>query len=412
MLPSSLEVMTSSSRTSSVAMGQPDGIGSASDSAAASPQLDLRHHSQTDSRSSSQIDSRTSPVLEGRLDDTGSGPGSSASTLLPSVHKEFVAAMIANLPEIASTDPIVDPYEALSLQRSAQQAEIDSAYASKAVLHHPDLNALTDTQASREFHKLSQAYWTLSDPDRRQNFDQWGNIDQHGFDIKAVQELWLQDVLLNDGEIDELIESTLPFQTESECLEQFMSIHVVVSGRRRSRGSMQCMLCGYEASDAGQMFQHFGSTHNLAAADWAEGRAMQAKEAFAGFALAATGIQSRSFTLPDGSQARFKGVDWLPDTHWSGEEELDRALGTAKDATSSEAVAASLERLPNDVVNVLEGVQAVSPALLTFLAPLPGSERFLGLMKGSMPASLSGSAATSPLLASRQSPTRQTATGR
>ncbi|TNC18845.1 J domain-containing protein [Amycolatopsis alkalitolerans] len=57
-------------------------------------------------------------------------------------------------------------YELLGVDRTASTAEIKSAYRSKARASHPDAGG-----SPAEFHQLRQAYETLSDPDRRADYD-------------------------------------------------------------------------------------------------------------------------------------------------------------------------------------------------------------------------------------------------
>lgn len=67
-----------------------------------------------------------------------------------------------------------DYYEILGIARSAQPEELKKAYRKLAVQFHPDKNA-GDKKAEERFKELSEAYEILSDPQKRQMYDQFGH---------------------------------------------------------------------------------------------------------------------------------------------------------------------------------------------------------------------------------------------
>jgi len=68
---------------------------------------------------------------------------------------------------------MASPYEALGLQKGASDGDVKKAYRKLALKHHPD----KPTGNAEEFKKIQGAYDILSDPQKRQNFDQFGNPD-------------------------------------------------------------------------------------------------------------------------------------------------------------------------------------------------------------------------------------------
>jgi molecular chaperone DnaJ len=77
-----------------------------------------------------------------------------------------------------------DHYAVLGVERGASADEIRSAYRRLARQHHPDVNAAPE--AAGRFKEISQAYEILSDPEKRQRYDMFGDSefgDMAGFGI-------------------------------------------------------------------------------------------------------------------------------------------------------------------------------------------------------------------------------------
>lgn len=68
-----------------------------------------------------------------------------------------------------------DYYKVLELPRDADEGKIRKAYKVLALKHHPDKNSQSETQraqAEKKFKEITEAYEVLSDPKKKQMFDQ------------------------------------------------------------------------------------------------------------------------------------------------------------------------------------------------------------------------------------------------
>ena len=74
-----------------------------------------------------------------------------------------------------------DYYEVLGISRSASEDEIKKAFRKKAMQFHPDRNK--DADAEQKFKEVNEAYEVLSDPKKKQMYDQYGHagVDGNGF---------------------------------------------------------------------------------------------------------------------------------------------------------------------------------------------------------------------------------------
>lgn len=73
-----------------------------------------------------------------------------------------------------------DYYEVLGVQRSASADELKKAFRKLAMQFHPDKNP-GDKKAEEKFKEVNEAYETLSEPEKRQMYDQFGHAGAQGF---------------------------------------------------------------------------------------------------------------------------------------------------------------------------------------------------------------------------------------
>lgn len=77
---------------------------------------------------------------------------------------------------VAATD-FKDYYEILGVSKNATPEDIKKAYRKLARKYHPDLNP-NDKQAEARFKEINEANEVLSDPEKRQKYDQYGQYWQ------------------------------------------------------------------------------------------------------------------------------------------------------------------------------------------------------------------------------------------
>ena len=67
-----------------------------------------------------------------------------------------------------------DYYDVLGVSRSSTAEEIKKAYRKLAIKFHPDKNP-GDKEAEENFKEAAEAYDVLSNPDKKQRYDQFGH---------------------------------------------------------------------------------------------------------------------------------------------------------------------------------------------------------------------------------------------
>lgn len=69
-----------------------------------------------------------------------------------------------------------DLYEILGVDKNADADTVKRAYRKLAMKYHPDHNP-GDTEAEQKFKEVNEAYSVLSDPQKKENYDRFGNPD-------------------------------------------------------------------------------------------------------------------------------------------------------------------------------------------------------------------------------------------
>ena len=93
-----------------------------------------------------------------------------------------------------------DYYEVLGVDKNATADEIKKAYRKKAIQYHPDKNP-GDKEAEEKFKEAAEAYEVLSDPQKRQRYDQFGHAgmgDMGGFGGHGMT---MEDIFSQFGDI-------------------------------------------------------------------------------------------------------------------------------------------------------------------------------------------------------------------
>src|SRR5258708_21011762 len=75
--------------------------------------------------------------------------------------------------------PQSDYYQTLGVEGAASADEIRKAYRKLARKHHPDLNP-GDKSAEDRFKKVQEAYDILSEPKKKEMYDQYGFYSENG----------------------------------------------------------------------------------------------------------------------------------------------------------------------------------------------------------------------------------------
>lgn len=94
--------------------------------------------------------------------------------------------------------PEKDFYALLGVARNASPGEIKKAYRQAALQYHPDRNP-GDKESEEKFKKVSEAYEALSDPQKRQLYDQYGEAGLSGTGFHHYTDV--EDIFSSFGDI-------------------------------------------------------------------------------------------------------------------------------------------------------------------------------------------------------------------
>ena len=86
-----------------------------------------------------------------------------------------------------------DYYEVLGVGKSASADEIKRAYRRMAMKYHPDKNP-DDKEAEAKFKECAEAYEVLSDPNKRQRYDQFGHEGLRGAGMHDFSRMNVEDI--------------------------------------------------------------------------------------------------------------------------------------------------------------------------------------------------------------------------
>ena len=95
-----------------------------------------------------------------------------------------------------------DYYEVLGVDKNASAEDIKKAYRKKAIQYHPDKNP-GDKAAEEKFKEAAEAYEVLSDPQKRQRYDQFGFAGMQGQGGFSGGGMSMEDIFSHFGDIFE-----------------------------------------------------------------------------------------------------------------------------------------------------------------------------------------------------------------
>ena len=93
-----------------------------------------------------------------------------------------------------------DYYEVLEVPKTATADEIKKAYRKQAIKYHPDKNP-GDKAAEEKFKEAAEAYEVLSDPQKRQRYDQYGHAGMGGASGFSGGGMSMDDIFSHFGDI-------------------------------------------------------------------------------------------------------------------------------------------------------------------------------------------------------------------
>lgn len=120
-----------------------------------------------------------------------------------------------------------DYYEVLGVDKNASADDIKKAYRKKAIQYHPDKNP-GDKSAEEKFKEAAEAYEVLSDPQKRQRYDQFGHAGMQGAAGFSGGGMSMEDIFAHFGDV---------FASAGFDFSDFMGGGRSGGGRRVRRGT-------------------------------------------------------------------------------------------------------------------------------------------------------------------------------
>ncbi len=93
-----------------------------------------------------------------------------------------------------------DYYEVLGVSKNATDSQIKKAYKKVAIKYHPDKNP-DDKDAETKFKEAAEAYEVLSNPQKRQQYDQFGHAGMRGAAGEGFGGMNMEDIFSQFGDI-------------------------------------------------------------------------------------------------------------------------------------------------------------------------------------------------------------------
>ncbi len=93
-----------------------------------------------------------------------------------------------------------DYYEVLEVPQGAPPDEVKKAYRRKALKYHPDRNQ-GDQEAESKFKEAAEAFEVLSDPTKRQRYDQFGHAGVSGSGLHDFSHMGVEDIFSMFGDL-------------------------------------------------------------------------------------------------------------------------------------------------------------------------------------------------------------------
>lgn len=143
-----------------------------------------------------------------------------------------------------------DPYKLLGVERNAPPDEIKKAYRKEALKWHPDKNPENRKEAEKRFGAVANAYETLSDPEKKRQFDLGGAQSGgfHGGHPGGFQGGFQRGGFQSQADAERLFRDVFGAQSMDEVFGQLFG------GRQAARGGPKTLQVGMDAqvlSEAG-----------------------------------------------------------------------------------------------------------------------------------------------------------------